>query len=74
MTIAEKKSLTNANVREVLSESVADRVTLRNDVWTVRRGFFYTGGVTALQYMNRIHATVTDAIDCEFELVDYGEV
>jgi hypothetical protein len=50
-------------VEELIS---ADTLSLRNGVFTARRGFFYSGGVTAQAYAAGVIAAVPGAVllDC----------
>jgi hypothetical protein len=46
----------------------ADAVSLKNGVFTVRRGFFYTGGTTAANLVERVKSAFPAAT-----IIDSGE-
>lgn len=53
-----KKGLTLKELRERFS---ADTYSLKNGVFTVRRGFFYTGGFTAEAFAQKVREAFPDA-------------
>jgi len=58
--------MTLKQLRETFS---ADSYSVKNGVFTVRRGFFYSGGFTADMFVAKVKATFPKAV-----IVDSGEV
>jgi hypothetical protein len=58
--------MTTKQVRESLH---ADSVSQKDGVFTVRRGFFYTGGKTSEDFANAVKAVFPTAV-----VIDSGEV
>ena len=55
--------------QQIAEKVIADTVSKRDGVFTVRRGFFYTGGGTAEGFANHVKRAIPAAV-----VVDYGEV
>jgi hypothetical protein len=58
--------MTLKQLREKLS---ADTYSLKNGIFTVRRGFFYTGGRTSEDFAQAVSAALPSAT-----IVEHGEV
>ena len=59
----------NGLAQEVRSRLHPDTVSVKAGVVTIRRGFFYTGGVTAGAYADKVRAAFPNAT-----ILDAGEV
>ena len=51
----------------------ADGVSKRNGIFTIRRGYYYTGGYDADKYKENIENQLIEN-DIRFEYVDHGNV